>query len=65
MSTPAPPPGGDYDRGPEATAAVWAMVGIGLLSTVLRFTSRFMSHSTGPEDWMMLVTLVSLSASTA
>lgn len=59
MSQIGPAPlGGDVDRGPEALVICWVMTAMGILVVLMRFVGRRMMRSTGPDDWMMLLTLV-------
>ncbi|KID59830.1 uncharacterized protein G6M90_00g093400 [Metarhizium brunneum] len=59
MSQIGPAPlGGDVDRGPEALVICWVMTAMGILVVLMRFVGRRMMRSTGPDDWMMLLTLI-------
>ncbi|RHZ70902.1 hypothetical protein CDV55_106844 [Aspergillus turcosus] len=53
-----PPPGGDRDRGPLIVGILWAQAGIATVIVFLRLYARFMIHTTGWDDWLMVVTLV-------
>jgi hypothetical protein len=53
-----PPPDGDRDRGPLIVGILWAQAGIATIIVFMRLYARFMIHTTGWDDWLMVVTLV-------
>lgn len=52
------------DRGPAAVAIYWIQIGIASIVVAARFYIRKRMTLTGPDDWLMLVTLVSFAIHT-
>lgn len=59
MASRVAPAGGNQDRGPAAMAIYWSQTGIAMFIVAARFYARNMIKGVGPDDWFMLVTLVS------
>lgn len=62
MSPSANTPHKVEDRGPAAVAVYWTQVGIATFVVAARFYTRKRMRTTGVDDWLMLVTLVSPSS---
>lgn len=55
------PPGGNQDRGPQAVAIFWAEAAIAIVVVALRIWGRLMIHQLGPDDYVMIFTLVGVA----
>lgn len=54
------PQGGDRDRGGSLMAMFWTEVPIAIIVVAMRIYSRFKIKATGIDDWVMVITLVSI-----
>lgn len=60
-----PPAGGDQDRGPQLMAMFWVETILAIAILSARFYVRHAIRGLGPDDWMMLITVVSFESDMA